>query len=127
MPSSAVQEGATVPATDTQPSTPRTAAGQAPPLSPSLEAGLLKRFIPKSRYGAGTSGMGQTASHHILHDVCAFPTGCFMNTSSRLLSFRFAMSVIEGAPERQRVVTPAFSPSFSLRVCGMFSSTGPCP
>ncbi|XP_044936262.1 condensin-2 complex subunit D3 isoform X2 [Mustela putorius furo] len=49
MPSSAVQEGATVPATDTQPSTPRTAAGQAPPLSPSLEAGLLKRFIPKSR------------------------------------------------------------------------------
>ncbi|XP_059041430.1 condensin-2 complex subunit D3 isoform X2 [Mustela lutreola] len=49
MPASAGQEGATVPATDTQPSTPRTAAGQAPPLSPSLEAGLLKRFIPKSR------------------------------------------------------------------------------
>ncbi|XP_032216377.1 condensin-2 complex subunit D3 isoform X2 [Mustela erminea] len=45
MPAPAGQEGAT----DTQPSTLRTAAGQAPPLSPSLEAGLLKRFIPKSR------------------------------------------------------------------------------
>ncbi|XP_047549091.1 condensin-2 complex subunit D3 isoform X1 [Lutra lutra] len=49
MPALVGQEGATVPAAATQPSPPRAAAGQAPPLSPSLEAGLLKRFMPKGR------------------------------------------------------------------------------
>uniref|UniRef100_A0A452SH16 Condensin-2 complex subunit D3 n=1 Tax=Ursus americanus TaxID=9643 RepID=A0A452SH16_URSAM len=49
MPALAGQEGATVPAAASQPSTPRAVAGQAPPLSPSLETGLLKRFMPKGR------------------------------------------------------------------------------
>uniref|UniRef100_A0A7N5K322 Condensin-2 complex subunit D3 n=1 Tax=Ailuropoda melanoleuca TaxID=9646 RepID=A0A7N5K322_AILME len=49
MPALAGQEGAIVPAAVSQPPTPRAVAGQAPPLSPSLETGLLKRFMPKGR------------------------------------------------------------------------------
>ncbi|XP_027435223.1 condensin-2 complex subunit D3 isoform X1 [Zalophus californianus] len=49
MPALGGREGATVPAAASQPSTPRALAGQAPPLSPALETGLLKRFMPKGR------------------------------------------------------------------------------
>jgi len=49
MPAVGGREGATVPAAASQPSTPRALAGQAPPLSPALETGLLKRFMPKGR------------------------------------------------------------------------------
>lgn len=85
MPALAGQEGAIVPAAVSQPPTPRAVAGQAPPLSPSLETGLLKRFMPKGRYGAGGSGTGLTASHPVLQGVCAFPLGVFAVASSRLL------------------------------------------
>lgn len=66
----------TVPASDGQesatvPSKPRSSTGQAPPLPLSAEAGQLKSFMPKARYGApgtrerafplGTCSRGVTA------------------------------------------------------------------
>nr|XP_055161159.1 condensin-2 complex subunit D3 isoform X1 [Nyctereutes procyonoides] len=49
-PALAGQEGSPAPAVASQPSTePKAIAGQAPPLSPAPETGLLKRFIPKGR------------------------------------------------------------------------------
>lgn len=43
------QENATVPHSVSQPSTPRSSTGQAPPLPLSLETGPLKRLMPKAR------------------------------------------------------------------------------